>query len=142
MAKPKLGNTVRVHYTGTLDDGSVFDSSVEREPLEFTIGECKLIPGFEKAVLDLNPGEWKTTRLSADEAYGPYRDEMVIVTPRSELPEGLELEVGQIVEMTHPDNPSIVARVTDASESSVTLDGNHPLAGKDLTFEVQLIEIV
>jgi len=142
MASPRIGDTVRVHYTGTLDDGTVFDSSAEREPLEFTIGEGKIIPGFEQAVLELTPGGWKTTRIPADEAYGPYHVEMKVVAPRSALPADLNPHTGEMVEMSHPDGRRILARITDISESGVTLDGNHPLAGKDLTFEIQLVEIV
>jgi len=142
LSKPRLGDTVRVHYTLTLDDGTVFDATAEREPLEFSVGEGRVLIGFEQVVLMLNPGEWKTVTIPAAEAYGPHREEMVLVAPRSELPEDLNLEPGQSIEMANPDGRRIVARVTEVSDSAVTLDGNHVLAGKDLTFEIQLVEIL
>jgi len=142
MTKPKLGDNVKVHYTGTLDDGTTFDSSIDREPLEFTIGEGKVLPDFERVVLELNPGERKTTWIPADRAYGHYYDEIVLVVSKSELPEDLRPDLGEMVEMTHQDGRRVIARVIDISESSITFDGNHLLAGKDLTFEIQLVGII
>jgi len=142
MTQAKLGDTVRVHYTGRLEDGTVFDTSIDRDPLQFTIGEGWLIPGFEEAVVGMNPGESKTTTIPADKAYGPYYEEMVVEVSRSQFPEDLEPEVGQQLQILQADGRAIVVRVTEVSESSVTLDANHPLAGKDLIFDIQLMEIV
>ncbi len=142
MAQAQIGDTVQVHYTGTLEDGTVFDTSINRAPLQFTIGDGQIIPGFEQAVIGMNPGESKTTKVPADKAYGPHYEEMVLVVDRDQFPEHLKPEVGQQLQMRQPDGQTIVVAVTDVSESSVTLDANHPLAGKDLTFDIQLIEIV
>ena len=141
MTKPRIGDTVKVHYTGTLDDGTVFDSSIEREPLEFTTGRGKVLLDFEQVVLNLSPGESRTIIIPAAKAYGLHCAEMLLEVPKNKLPEGLKPDPGEMVEMTHRDGRKIIARVTDISESSVTLDGNHPLAGKDLTFEIQLVGI-
>ena len=135
------GDTVRVHYTGKLEDSTVFDSSLERDPLEFTLGEGKVIPGFEDAVRGMQVGQAKTVTLPAEEAYGPYLDEMVWVIGREQLPPELKPEVGQRLQMTQQDGTSIVVPVVDVSETTITVDANHPLAGKDLTFEIELLEI-
>ncbi len=137
----KDGDTVKVHYTGTLEDGTVFDTSVEREPLEFTLGEGTLIPGFEEAVKGIQVGQSITVTIPAEEAYGPYRDDLVMVIERDQLPEGLSPEVGQRLQMQQTNNGTIVVIVIDVSETTITVDANHPLAGKDLTFEIELIEI-
>ncbi|NVM20197.1 MAG: peptidylprolyl isomerase [Desulfobacterales bacterium] len=142
MAQAKDGDTVKVHYTGKLDDGTVFDTSADRDPLEFTIGQGQIIPGFEQAVIDMSPGESKTAKFPADDAYGPYRDEMVIVVNRSELPGDVEPQVDQQLQVRQPDGNPFLVTVTDVSEASVTLDANHPLAGKDLTFHIRLVDIV
>jgi len=141
MAKAKNGDTVTVHYTGKLEDGTVFDSSANRDPLEFTLGEGLLIPGFEQAVLGMSPGESKTAEVSADQAYGPHREEMVVEIDRQEFPPHFQPEVGQQLQI--PQSEGQVARliVTAVSEQKVTLDANHPLAGRDLTFDIQLVEI-
>lgn len=141
MAKAKKGDNVKVHYTGKLDDGTVFDSSVNREPLEFTMGGGQIIPGFEEAVTDMEPGDSKTTTIPADMAYGPHREEMVLVVNRAELPAELDLDVGQQLQSRQPDGQTMLFTVTELSDSSVTLDANHPLAGMDLTFDIQLVEI-
>ena len=137
----KDGDTVKVHYTGTLEDGTVFDTSVEREPLEFTLGEGTLILGFEEAVKGMQVGQSITVTIPAEEAYGPYRDELVLVIERDQLPEELEPEVGQQLPMQQTNNGTIVVIVIDVSETTITVDANHHLAGKDLTFEIELIEI-
>jgi len=142
MAQAKSGDTVRVHYTGKLDDGTVFGSSVGREPLEFTIGEGQIIPGFEQAVIGMNEGESKTVRVTADQAYGPRREEMMVEIDRSQVPAGLELEIGQMLQMQQPNGRMVRVIVASISETTVLLDANHPLAGKDLTFDIQLIQIV
>ena len=142
MAQAKSGDTVRVHYTGNLDDGTVFDSSEGRDPLQFTIGGGQIIAGFDRAVVGMSPGESKTERIPVDEAYGPHRPEMLVQVERSMVPEGMELEVGLHLELQSNDGTRVPVRVMDLNDENVTLDGNHPLAGKDLIFEIQLVEIV
>lgn len=142
MTEAKLGDTVRVHYTGKLEDGTVFDSSLDRDPVEFTLGAGQVIPGFEQAVVGMSPGESKTVEVPADQAYGPYREELVQEIDRELVPEDLKLEVGQQLALRLSPGRSIRVTVTKLTESKVTLDANHPLAGKDLTFDLQLVEIV
>lgn len=142
MANLKDGNTVKVHYTGTLKDGSVFDSSVSREPLEFTIGQGQLIPGFEKAVLGLNVGEKVTTNIPSTEAYGEVREEMRLTVPKDQLPEDMDAEVGMQLQLNQPDGQAIPVAITKVEDEQVTLDANHPLAGQDLTFEIELVEVL
>ena len=142
MAQAKKGDTVKVHYTGKLDDGTVFDSSADREPLEFIIGQGQLIADFEETVIDMNPGNSKTIKIPFDNAYGPHRDEMLMVVDRGQFPEELDPKIDQKLQVRHPDGEDSVVTVVDISDDSVTLDANHPLAGKDLTFEIQLTEIV
>ena len=142
MAEAKNGDKVKIHYTGKLKDETVFDSSVEREPLEFTVGDGKIIPGFDNAVVGMNPGESKTVTISPDMAYGPHREELVVDVERERVPNNLDLKVGGFVQIRQRDGGVIQAKVTDVSESKVTLDANHPLAGKDLTFDIKLVEIV
>ena len=141
MAAAKDGDKVKVHYTGKLDDGTVFDSSDGRDPLEFTIGEGQIIPGFETGVQGMEPGEAKTVKIPADQAYGPHREEGVLVVNRTELPPDMNPEVGEELEVRYQEGQATVVRVTDAAEETVTLDANHPLAGKDLTFDIELVEI-
>jgi len=141
MGKAKIGDTVKVHYTGKLEDGTVFDTSVERGPLEFKIGEGQVIQGFEDAVIGMNPGEEKTVEIPADEAYGQRNEEMVADIGRDQFPEYLSPEVGQQFQIRQQNGQIILVTVTEISEDTVTLDANHPLAGKDLTFEIQLLEI-
>ena len=119
----------------------VFDSSLEREPIEFTIGEGHVIPGFEQAVVGMNPGETKTVRILSDDAYGPYREDMVLTVERSQFPPDIEPTVGQALQVQQSNGEPFVVTVSEVSEASVKLDANHPLAGKDLTFEIQLVEI-
>lgn len=141
MAKAKTGDTVQVHYTGKLEDGTVFDTSREREPLEFTVGSGQVIPGFEEAVEGMEPQEKKTVTIVADKAYGPHREEMIIDVPKQQFPPDLDPQQGQFLEIKQPDEQTAVVRVADIKDESVTLDGNHPLAGKDLTFEIELEKI-
>lgn len=142
MAKATDGDRVRVHYTGRLDDESVFDSSRQRDPLEFRIGEGAVIPGFEAAVIGLSPGESTKTRIPAEQAYGPRKDDLLITVERERLPEDLEVEPGSQLSMRRPDGGSVPVTVVETSESSVVLDANHPLAGQPLNFEIELVEIV
>ena len=133
------GNTVKVHYKGTLEDGTVFDTSRGREPLEFTLGEGKIIPGFEETVRGMLVGQTKTVTIPSEKAYGPYHDELAMAIERDKLPEGLNPAIGQQLQMQQADGRTVVALVTDVSETALTIDTNHPLAGKDLTFEIELV---
>ncbi len=143
MTQVEYGNTVKVHYTGKLDDGTVFDSSIDRDPLQFTLGEGQMIPGFEQAVVGMSLNESKTVTIQMDQAYGPHREEMVTAIERNQIPENMQqLEVGQQLQIRQDDGQTFLVLVTDVAESSVTLDANHPLAGKDLTFDLQLVEII
>ena len=135
------GNRVKVHYTGTLQDGTVFDTSRERGPIEFTIGEGQVIRGFEEAVKGLAPGQTRTTTLPPEEAYGQPRDDLRIKVPRQTLPPEVDPQVGETLYVRQPDGGAAPVRVADVEDESVTLDANHPLAGQALTFEIQLVEI-
>ena len=146
MAKAKKGDTVRVHYTGKLEDGTVFDSSAGKDTLEFTIGKGQLIAGFEKAVEGLKTGESVTVNIPPEQGYGVHRPEMVTEMDRSQLPENLEVKVGQRLQMRAKEGPSkeaksLVVEVTALSGTKLTVDANHKLAGKDLTFDIELVEI-
>jgi peptidylprolyl isomerase len=140
MAAAKSGDRVKVHYTGKLEDGSVFDSSASREPLEFTIGGQEVIPGFENAVVGMNPGDSKTENIPVEQAYGPRRDDMVIRVDRKEIPEDISLQVGQRLRMNQ-EGHQIIVTVAQVTAEDVTLDANHPLAGQNLVFEIELVEI-
>ena len=142
MAQAKNGDKVKVHYTGKLENGTVFDSSLKRDPLEFTIGSGEMIADFEQAVVNMNPGDSKTVKIPYANAYGPHRDEMLMVVDRSQFPDGLEPRIDQKLQVKHPDGQDSVVTVVDISGDKITLDANHPLAGKDLIFEIQLTEIV
>ncbi len=141
MSQPKQGDKVQVHYTGTLTDGTQFDTSGGGEPLEFTLGEGQLIPGFEQAVSDMALGETRTVTIPADEAYGPRYDELLEEVPRALMPEGIELSEGLALQGSSPDGHPMRYTVVAFTEESVTLDGNHPLAGQDLVFELELVAI-
>ena len=143
MDKARVGDTVQVHYTGTLKDGTVFDTSSGGEPLQITLGDGSVIPGFEQAIVGMSPGDTKTEQISCEHAYGPYRDELAVevdsalfrsqaVTPRV----GLQLEV------TASDGRELPVVVTEVSDAKVRLDANHPLAGQDLIFEIDLLQIL
>ncbi len=135
------GKKVRIHYTGTLSDGEQFDSSAGRDPLEFETGSGMVIPGFDSAVRDMEVGGKKTVTLPAAEAYGELRDEMIGDIPKYRFPPEMELSVGMPLQMTGPQGPLPVV-IKEIKEDAVTIDANHPLAGKDLTFELELVEIV
>lgn len=140
MPEAKTGDQVAVHYTGKFGDGSVFDSSKGQEPLRFTIGAQEVIPGFEQAVMGMSPGQTKTQTIRADQAYGPHNDEMVVSIDRGEFPSDIDLQVGQRLKLTQ-EGQTMLVTITEVKESSVTLDANHPLAGQDLVFEIELVEI-
>lgn len=150
MAKAKEGDRVRVHYTGRLDDGSVFDSSEcganecghEHGPLEFTLGAGEVIPGFDACVLGLSVGEEKSVHIPAAEAYGERMDEMVAEVPRGDLPPEMKPEVGQQLEVTQEDGQVFPVLVIDVNDEIMTIDANHPLAGQALNFDIRLVEIL
>jgi peptidylprolyl isomerase len=135
------GDNVKVHYTGKLEDGTVFDTSEGREPLEFTLGEGQVIPGFESAVRGMSQGETKTTQIPADHAYGPHHAEMVLVVPRSQFPPDFNPKPGDQLEIKQEDGQSFYVHVTEIGETDIGLDANHPLAGKDLIFDIQLVQV-
>lgn len=137
----KNGDKVRVHYTGTLNDGTVFDTSREREPIEFAIGTHMVIAGFENAVLGMEPGETKSFTVASVEAYGEHDPRLVQDVPRSELPQELDPQPGMRLTATGSDGREIGLVITEVSEAAIRLDANHPLAGEDLTFEIELVEI-
>lgn len=141
MSQPKSGDTVTVHYTGKLDDGSIFDSSRDGDPVVFTIGNNDLIEGFEEGVLDMQVGDKKTVVLPPEKAYGERTDELVIEFPLKEIPEDLELTLGDELELTDEEDHAILVVVTELKEDSVVVDGNAPLAGQTLTFDLELVAI-
>jgi peptidylprolyl isomerase len=140
MREARAGDTVRVHYTGTLDDGSVFDSSRGREPLEFTVGAGDVIAGFDQAVTGMRVGDEKTVTIAADDAYGQRRPELMVAVPRSEFPPHLTPARGERIEMSQGGELFLVT-VREITEERVVLDANHPLAGEALTFALALVEI-
>lgn len=141
MPLAQQGDLVKVHYTGRFDDGTVFDSSVGRAPLEFTIGTQQVIPGFERAVIGMNPGESRTETIPAADAYGERDDAMVIVVDRNDIPPDFEPEIGIQLQVKQPDGGVIPVIIIDVTDTTITLDANHPLAGRDLIFEIQLMAI-
>ena len=142
MAQARAGDTVNVHFIGKLDDGTVFGTSHGFEPLTFQIGESRQIPAFEQAVVGMIAGESRTIRIPCGDAYGPHQEEMVVEVQQSSLPAHIEPRVGLEVEVHQPDGRVFQATVTAVSERSITLDANHALAGQDLNFDIELIEIL
>lgn len=143
MSQVKNNDTVKVHYTGKFEDGQVFDSSVERgEPLEFTLGKGQLIPGFEKGLIDMKVNEKKTVNIPKEEAYGETNDQLIQEVPKSNLPDDIEPQVGMGLVSENPNGQKINLLVTDVKESTIVVDGNHPLAGKDLVFDLEVVEIL
>lgn len=141
MSKAKDGDTVKVHYTGTLENGEVFDTSQEREPLEFQLGQGQLIPGFEKAVIGMSEGDSTKVDIPSDEAYGEVRDDLVINVPKDQLPDDVEPKIGMQLQVNQQNGQPIPVRITEIKNEELILDANHPLAGKDLTFEIELLEV-
>jgi peptidylprolyl isomerase len=141
MTHATAGKTVRIHYTGTLADGSVFDSSEGRDPLEFTVGSGQIIPGLDRAIDGMATGERKTVTIPATEAYGEYQDGAKQDVPREQIPADIPLDPGTMLNMQTPDGRQIPVQVAEVTDSTVTLDANHPLAGKDLTFAVELVSV-
>ena len=141
MTTAKQGDTVRIHYTGTLNDGTVFDSSTGRDPLEFEVGSGMIIPGLDVAIPGMTVGDTKTVNIAADQAYGPVNDQARQAVPRADIPADIPLEVGVQLQMQTPDGQVVPVTVADVNETEVTLDANHPLAGKDLNLDIEIVEI-
>ena len=141
MTQVKSGDTVRIHYTGTLNDGTTFDSSAGRDPLEFVVGSGQIIPGLDKAMPGMEVGEKKTVAIEPEEAYGPVHAEAKQNVPRGEIPDHIPLDLGTQLQVQTPNGQTMQVTVAEVTENEVTLDANHPLAGKDLTFAIELVEI-
>jgi peptidylprolyl isomerase len=141
MTQAKQGDTVSVHYTGKLDDGTVFDSSEGGAPLEFAIGSGSVIPGFEQAVIGMSPGDSKTATIPSDDAYGPYYEDRVLVVERQQIPADLPIDIGSQLQIQQQGGAAIPVVITDITDGEVTLDANHPLAGENLIFEIRLVSI-
>jgi peptidylprolyl isomerase len=142
MKQAQDGDTVRIHYTGTLNDGTQFDSSSGREPIEFTLGNHSVIPGFEDGVKGMQVGDQKSIHIPAEEAYGQRNEALVEEIPRQHFPQDMELQVGMHLQAQSPNGESFNVVVTALNSDTATLDGNHPLAGEALNFELELVEIV
>lgn len=141
MSQAKAGDTVKIHYTGTLEDGTQFDSSQGREPLEFELGSGQVIPGFDKAVEGMAVGEQKSVKIDSDDAYGPHNGQMIQEVPKSALPDDLEPKKGMALQAQGQDGRRVNLTVTEVGSESITVDANHPLAGKDLNFDIELVSI-
>ena len=142
MSKAKHGDTVKVHYSGKLEDGTVFDTTDNQDPLQITLGSGQIIPDLEQAIVEMSPGESKNIEIPAEKGFGPYLKELVFEVDRTQVPPDLKLELGQQLQMNPSEGQPIVVTVVDLTDQKVTLDANHPLAGKNLTFEIKLIEII
>lgn len=142
MTQATSGDTVRIHYTGTLDDGTQFDSSSGRDPLEFALGGGQVIPGFDSAVDGMTVGESKSVTIPPDEAYGQRHEQLVQQVPKSALPEDMEPTVGMQLQSQGPDGQVMNLVITEVEDESITVDANHPLSGQALTFAIELVEIV
>lgn len=138
----KAGDTVRIHFTCRLEDGSVFATTREREPKEFVLGASAIIPGLQEAVVGMSPGGSKTVRIEPAMAYGPYHEEMTAWLDRSAVPAGLEIEAGRAIRVKHADGKESDAFVTEIDGERIKVDGNHPLAGKALVMDVELVEVL
>lgn len=141
MTQAKQGDNVKIHYTGKLDDGTVFDSSEGRDPLSFELGSGQVIPGFDEAVIGMSVGESKNVTIPSEKAYGPRNDQLVMEIPKSQVPSDINPEVNQQLQMGGPNGEIVMVTVTDVSDESITLDANPPLAGKELIFDIELVEV-
>ncbi len=142
MRQTAIGDTVRVHYTGTFEDGSEFDSSAGRDPLQVTLGDAQVIPGFENALVGMTVGEIRSVTLGPDEAYGPRHEGLIHSIDRDQVPAEVDLHVGAELSATNDDGHEMRLVVVDLTDGNVTLDANHPLAGMALTFQLRLVEFV
>lgn len=141
MTQVNAGDTVRIHYKGTLNDGTIFDSSEGREPLEFVVGSGQIIPGLDVALTGMSVGEKKTVTIDPENAYGPIEPAARQAVPRAEIPADIPLELGMQLQVQTPDGHAMPVTVVELTDDSVTLDANHPLAGQDLTFDFELVSI-
>ena len=141
MAQAKEGDLVKVHYTGKLKNGEIFDTSENRDPLAFTVGKGEVIPGFEKGVIGLEAGESKTITIPSDQAYGPHREDMIYKIGKDKFPQDVELKIGDSFRLGQEEEMPMIVTITEIGDTEVTLDANHPLAGKELVFEIELVEI-
>jgi len=141
MSSAKKGDFVHVHYTGKLNDGKVFDTSQERDPLTFQLGKGQVIPGFDRAIEGMAVGETKTEVIPSDQAYGPRLEQLTFTVPRENLPDGYDPQVGEVMRMETRDGRQMDVVVTHSDEGFVKMDANHPLAGQDLTFEIELVKV-
>ncbi len=141
MSQAKTGDTVKIHYTGTLEDGTQFDSSTERDPIEFELGRGQVIVGFDKAVEGMAIGDVKRVRLLPDDAYGPRHDQLIQEVARSALPDDLNPIAGMALQSTSPEGHVARLLITAVSDETITVDANHPLAGQTLNFEIELVAI-
>jgi FKBP-type peptidyl-prolyl cis-trans isomerase 2 len=141
MKEAQVGDLVRVHYTGKLQDGEVFDSSKERDPLEFTLGDKDLLAGFENGVVGMKPGESKSVTLEPENAFGDRREDLLLKLPKTEFPENITPSVGLQLKLSSASGNDMTVVITEVGEDSVTLDGNHPLSGQTVTFDIELLEI-
>jgi peptidylprolyl isomerase len=142
MSQATAGDKVKIHYTGTLEDGKQFDSSEGREPLEFELGSGQVVPGFDKAVMGMAVGESKSVTIAPEDAYGQRNEQAVQEVPKSALPEDLKAEEGMMLQAQNPDGQTVQLAVVSVNDDSITVDANHPLSGKTLNFELSLVEIV
>ncbi len=142
MAQTKIGDTVKVHFEGSLEDGSIFGSTMDEEPFEFTIGQKSMLPGFENAVIGMHKGETKTITLPPEETYGPHKKELVHVMDRSGFPQEINLEIGKRLRVRTQDGKHAIVTIKDFTEDNIVIDGNDPLAGKTLTFKIELVDIL
>lgn len=141
MEEAQIGNRVSVHYTGKLKSGEVFDSSKDRDPLEFTLGNKELLAGFEEGVIGMKPGESKTVTLEPEQAFGDRREDLLLKLPKREFPQNITPSVGLQLNLSNASGASMTVVITDVDEESVTLDGNHPMAGQTVVFDIELLEV-
>ena len=141
MSQAKSGDTVKIHYTGTLKDGSQFDSSAGRDPLEFVLGSGQVIPGFDNAVEGMTVGDSKNVQIAPDDAYGPRHEQLIQEVPKTALPEDMKPEVGMGLQSQTPDGQVMQLTVTEVGDATITVDANHPLAGETLNFDIELVAI-
>ncbi len=142
MGQTKIGDTVKIHFEGSLEDGSIFGSTVDEEPFEFTIGQKSMLPGFENAIIGMHKGDTKTITLPPEEAYGPHKNELVHVMDRSGFPQEINLEIGKRLRVRTQDGKYAVVTINGFTEGNIVIDGNDPLAGKTLTFKIELVDIL
>ena len=138
----KNGDKIKLHYKAIYENEVLFDTTLQPAPMEITVGKDEIIPSFEKALLGMKPGEKKSIFIAAKDAFGPYQEELVSEVQKEQLPEDLKVEIGQMLQIQQPNGSSLLVTVKDISPHTVTFDANHPLAGKDLTFDIELVAII